>query len=287
MADVVREKALAAAEEEDRLKQATQESAVAARQRAQADAAAEVLRLVASSDLVRWFPGAEWEVYEVAVGHYGSFGEFGMVGVVCTGRPSGSDPCYAGVPVFGVGEEDRGSGREGPRLWLVDSRYEKDGAHSYWAGPPVKSLPQLGRAIKALDDVRRQKLLEDAASACRCFQRGTSPCTRGLRCAQSGEHCARVNAAAVARCQMDVDAAMRRWRGTRRGQSASMMEAIAPGADELPVELTPKSCPETGGECQYRETCDGASTITCWARRARVAGEPEGRTTGLHRDSMG
>lgn len=48
-----------------------------------------------------------------------------------------------------------------------------------------------------------------------------------------------------------------------------------------------KECPETGGTCQHRETCDGANVITCWARHARLASEPEGRTTGLHRDSMG
>lgn len=47
-----------------------------------------------------------------------------------------------------------------------------------------------------------------------------------------------------------------------------------------------KNCPETGGICQHRETCDGP-TVTCWARHARLASEPEGRTTGLHRDSMG
>lgn len=44
-----------------------------------------------------------------------------------------------------------------------------------------------------------------------------------------------------------------------------------------------KSCPETGGTCQHRDSCARG----CWARHARLASEPEGRTTGLHRDSMG
>lgn len=48
-----------------------------------------------------------------------------------------------------------------------------------------------------------------------------------------------------------------------------------------------KHCPETGGICQHLSTCTGPSVISCWARHARIASEPESRTTGLHRDSMG
>lgn len=49
----------------------------------------------------------------------------------------------------------------------------------------------------------------------------------------------------------------------------------------------PKTCPWTNGPCQHRETCEGPSTVTCWKIHAKKASEPEGRDTGLHRDSMG
>lgn len=45
----------------------------------------------------------------------------------------------------------------------------------------------------------------------------------------------------------------------------------------------PAWCPEAGGPCV--NGCAGA--WDCWAKRAQIANEPEGRTTGLHRDSMG
>lgn len=48
-----------------------------------------------------------------------------------------------------------------------------------------------------------------------------------------------------------------------------------------------KTCPWTDSKCHYRETCEGHSTINCWLIHAKKASEPEGRDTGLHRDSMG
>lgn len=49
-----------------------------------------------------------------------------------------------------------------------------------------------------------------------------------------------------------------------------------------------RRCPFSGGACTHRATCATRPGFGyCWLRHARLASEPEGQTTGLHRDSMG
>jgi hypothetical protein len=79
---------------------------------------------------------------------------------------------------------------------------------------------------------------------------------------------------------------------SRDGKAMKLGLFDAPSIPRVPPERTGparshKECPERGGVCQYPETCEGPTVITCWARHSRLASEPEGRTTGLHRDSMG
>jgi hypothetical protein len=288
----VREAALAAAAEEDAENQRAAAAEEAAKRELLDAARVRAMELVRASDLVRWFPGAEWEVYETAEEHYGWFGPCGMVAVVCSGRPEGTDPEWAGVPCFAVAPPSESApvlrDRSRVRVFYVHSG-QVDPGYTSWGGPQVYSLPELGRMIATHEEREREGRLEKAQEACRCFGRGCDPRAASLRCASAREHAAMLSAAASARCGMEYEQAVR---PRRTATQIAGDEAHSPGADSLevgePIRSRPeaaKACPETGGVCQHPDDCRGPRG--CWARHARIAGEPEGRTTGLHRDSMG
>jgi hypothetical protein len=237
--EAIRKAAEVAATEEDARNRREESAAEAQRRAVVEQERGYVLKLVEQSLLASWFPGADWEVYETQSEHGSWFGPSGIIGVVCTGRPAGTDPGYAGVPCFGIAPPADSARDTMIGVFVVHEEFSE--GYSYWQGPRVTSLAGLGRVLQA----REQRARPGA--------------------------------------QVTVDTGRPR---TPRLPSASMMEAVAPGADEL--KRAAKTCPETGGRCQRPETCENdANVIDCWARHCRRANEPEGRTTGLHRDSMG
>lgn len=212
----VREQALAALQAERTQKAAAEHAGQLAHTTAVEARQADVLAMAEKTMLVTWFPGAVWEVYAVDRSWGSYFGPHGIIGVVCTGRPGGTDPMYAGTPCFGIAPPDPVSPimthRRHPSLYFVTEQHG-DG-YSHWSGPEVTSLARLGLAIEATDAYRRGKLIQAATEACRCL-RTTDPCAAGLRCGHASEHCARLRAVKRARCEMDVAQAMREWQLSR------------------------------------------------------------------------
>ena len=124
---------------------------------------ADARLLLERSPLPQWFPGADWEVYEVAEEHGSWFGARGMGAVVCSGRPEGTDPDYAGTPVFALAEgrdsEPVTADRGKVMVFLVQSVAGTGDAvgYSHWAGPQVRSLADIGEALARREANTRTK----------------------------------------------------------------------------------------------------------------------------------
>ena len=202
---------------QDRIKRAEQEQ--------------HLLALVRESALAEWFPTAKWEVYAVPADEAfngmrgfrtrGGFKVTQLEGIVCTDRPGGTDPEWAGVPCFGIGPLEPNLDAVGDdgapdraRVFYCHTRYDE--GYTSWEGGEVRSLEELGERIA-------------------------------------------------------------QWEKTDKGRAASLRAAAAKLVPDL----------GDGGECARQELMQGYSEVRGWEDHARRAGEPEGRTTGLHRDSMG
>lgn len=306
----VRERALAAYEAAEAREAARLESEAQSQKRRERELADRALELVQLSVLAEWFPGTDWEVYltreDDSVGRSWTGDPHAqLLAVVCADRPGGTDPEWAGVPCFGIGESEPDH-EDGPQALVFYVHSRNDEGYTSWEGPRVRSLEQLGELIAAHEVAERKRLQARALEQCACARhRGGSLRVESgeLRCMHVAEHRALLAAADAANCAMDVENAVRQWRRDheqdeageghppRRHMTAQQFanhEAYAPGDNSLPLRRpeAARACPETGGTCQRNCGRDG-TVVKCWARQLRLESEPEGRTTGVHRDSMG
>lgn len=197
----IREQALAAhwAAEEAAASAAEVEAGDERRERR--DMEARVLQLVAESPLAEWFPNAEWEAYAltldkswVGMRGYGPRGEsVALVGIVCTDRPSGTNPEWAGTPCFGISQPLPDDEPGKPRVFYCFTR--NDEGYESWHGSEVRTLAELGRRIATHEDATRKRIQQREQARCRCFTNGQSPATISVRCASSGDHARRLRAA--------------------------------------------------------------------------------------------
>lgn len=227
----IRDEALAAHYEAQERRDSTMEQVRLDERRQRADEEQRVLGLVRESPLAEWFPTAEWEVYATTsdktwhgMRGYRAGGRFTvtpLMGVVCADRPTGTDPEWAGVPCFGLGplepnasEVPDGGAPDRARVFFVHTRYDE--GYTSWEGAEVRSLEELGERIAKHEVATRTRLQEEAQTACRCFKAGQSPVTtKGLRCAHSAEHAARLRAADASNSRAQFAEHMRVWRAGR------------------------------------------------------------------------
>jgi hypothetical protein len=242
----VRDKALAAHREAEARRTVVVDELQAKRELTEREAEERVLALVRESALAEWFAGAEWEVYATAEdGHWtgmrgyragGRFTVTPLVGVVCSGRPGGTDPEWAGVPCFGIGplepnasEVPDGSPRDRARVFYVHTRHDE--GYTSWEGAEVRSLEELGARIAKHEARERERLKQRELASCGCARHGTDPSRPGLRCMHAGLHAVRLAAAETATCEMDIERAVREWQ--RRLNAVSLAD----------VDVTGKSLP--------------------------------------------
>lgn len=99
---------------------------------------AEAMRLLTASPLSEWFPGAEWEWYGEQLPFFPA--------AFCADRPAGTNPTYAGVPVFLLEQRDPD---KPVKVKCVTERTDSgSGGYTYWDGPGMRSAADVGRYIR-------------------------------------------------------------------------------------------------------------------------------------------
>lgn len=87
--------------------------------------------------LDRWFPGVEWSIRDMHSGRGSAMG-YGHGEAVVVREASSSAPCF-----YLMIERLRSQ----IRIYMVESKTDRDTSYGYWDGPEVKSAADVGRIL--------------------------------------------------------------------------------------------------------------------------------------------